>query len=54
MAGARLVALSADPDVVADFAGRLLEEAEHGEDAVIRELEGGRQRALRLVRDGED
>lgn len=54
VAGARLVALSADPGVVADFAGRLLEQMEDGEDAVVRELEDGRQRALRLVRDGAE
>ncbi len=52
IAGAKLVALSADPGVVADFAGRLLEQMEDGGDAVIRELESGRRRALRLIRDG--
>lgn len=52
IAGAKLIAVSADPAVVGDFAGRLLRDEDHEEDAVVRELEGGRRRALRLVRDG--
>lgn len=51
---ARLVAVSADPEIVRDFAERLLSE-EPGPaaepDPVERALEGGRRDAIRLVRD---
>lgn len=51
---AKMIAVTANPNVVRDFAARLLadEPTEHAEDAVVRELEGGRRRVLRLVRDG--
>ncbi len=53
LAAAKVVAVSADPSVVRQFAARLLSEANQQEpDAVIRELAQGRRRALRLVRDG--
>ncbi len=49
---AKLVATTADPQVVRDFAERMLSVPEGQEpDAVLRELELGRRRALRLVRD---
>ncbi len=49
---AKMVAVTAEPEVVADFAGRLLGEPEELEpDAVLYELEQGRRRALRLVKD---
>lgn len=50
---AKMVAVTANPDVVRDFADRLLadESSGHEQDAVIRELESGRRRALRMVRD---
>ncbi len=48
---AKLVAATADPQLVRDFAERLLGEPEEQEtDVVLRELENGRRRALRLVR----
>jgi hypothetical protein len=50
---AQLVATTADPDLVRDFADRLLADPEEqGQDAVLRELENGRRHALRLVRNG--
>jgi hypothetical protein len=50
---AALVATTADPELVRDFAERLLSTPEGEErDTVLRELQLGRQRALRLVRDG--
>ena len=55
ISSAELVATTADPDLVRDFAERLLSTAERQEpDAVLRELALGRRRALRLVRDGAE
>ncbi|MDP9439877.1 MAG: hypothetical protein M3P49_14240 [Actinomycetota bacterium] len=53
---AKLVAVTADPNVVRDFAGRLLadELPNNEQDAVFRELESGRRSALRLVCDGAE
>jgi hypothetical protein len=49
---AQLVATTADPKLVRDFAERMLSVPEGQEpDTVLRELELGRRRALRLVRD---
>ncbi len=48
--GAKLLALTAEPKIVRDFATRLLAEPETEEDPVALELERGRQRALQLVR----
>ncbi len=50
VAGAKLLALTAESEIVHDFAGRLLAEPEAEEDPVVSELERGRRRALRLVR----
>jgi hypothetical protein len=48
---ARLIATTADPDLVCDFVERLLSAYNAEEkDSVLRELQHGRQRALRLVR----
>jgi hypothetical protein len=50
--GAKLLALTAEPEIVRDFAARLLAEPEDEQpDPVLQELEYGRRRALRLVRD---
>lgn len=50
LAAAKIVAVCVDPSIVGDFAERLLSEPEEQEpDAVIRELDQGRRRALRLV-----
>ena len=49
---ARLVAATTDFEIVRDFAERMLSVPEGQEpDAVLRELELGRRRALHLVRD---
>ena len=50
----KLIALTAEPVVVADFAARMLAEpaeAQSGHDPVLNELETGRRRALALVKD---
>ncbi len=48
---AGLLAVSADPALVADFADRMLAEPEpEGSDAATIEVERGRRNALRLVR----
>jgi hypothetical protein len=47
-----LLALSADPLLVREFATRLLERApEPPEDPAVRNIEEGRRKALELVRD---
>jgi hypothetical protein len=49
---ARLVAATTDVEIVHDFAERMLSESDVTEqDAVLQEVELGRQRALYLVRD---
>ncbi len=48
--GAKLLALTAEPQVVRDFAARLLNEPETEDDPVTLELERGRRRALELVK----
>jgi hypothetical protein len=54
VSAAKLVALSAEPSLVGDFAARILTEPEEPEpDPVLRELEGGRRRALELVKSEE-
>jgi len=50
--GAKLLALTAEPEIVRDFAGRLLAGPEEPEsDTALHELEHGRRRALQLVHD---
>jgi hypothetical protein len=50
ISSAALVATTADPELVRDLAERMLSISEGEEpDAVLRELEIGRRRALRLV-----
>ena len=47
---AKMVAVSADPRLVGDFAARLLERPpEPEEDPVIAGIEEGRRKALRLI-----
>ena len=48
--GSKLLALTADPKVVRDFAARMLADPEQEADPIIGELERGRRGALRLVR----
>jgi len=51
VSASKLLALTADPELVCDFARRLLQEPEEQEpDVVLQELEHGRRRALQLVR----
>jgi hypothetical protein len=50
--GAKLLALTAEPELVREFAARLLDEPEAADDLVTLELERGRRRALELVRGG--
>lgn len=55
VSAAKLLALSADPGLVRQFATRLLEASESQEtDPVARELENGRRRALELVKGGAE
>ena len=49
--GAKLLALTAEPEIVSEFARWLLDRSEAEADPVALELERGRRRALRLVRD---
>jgi hypothetical protein len=48
---AELVAVSADPEVVTRFADEILRTNRLERDPVLGELEGGRRRALQVVRD---
>jgi hypothetical protein len=51
VAAAKLLALTAEPELVCDFAKRMLARPEEQQpDEVLAELEHGRRRALRLVR----
>jgi hypothetical protein len=53
IAGAKMVAVTAEPGLVRDFAGRMLAEPEQEPDFVLRELANGRRCALELVRGGD-
>jgi hypothetical protein len=48
---AKIVAVTADADLVADLAARMLrrQEEEIENDSVVRSLDDGRRRALRLI-----
>ena len=52
VSSAKLLALTADRELVCDFAARLLDnrDGEQNPDPVLEELEQGRRRALRLVK----
>ncbi len=52
ISGAKIIAVAAEPTLVADFAQRMLAEPEEAakSDSVVRELEQGRRRALQAVR----
>jgi len=55
ISAAKLLALTAEPTLVRDFAARLLTESrEQEQDAVLQEIERGRQRALQLVKSGAE
>lgn len=51
---AKLLTLTADPGLVEHFADQMLSNAEQEKDPVLGEIEHGRQRALQLVRDGDE
>lgn len=51
IADARVVAISADPRLVHDFALRMLEEDRPHPDPVLGAVDEGRREALKLVRD---
>ncbi len=47
---AKIVAVSADADLIADFATQMLNRREETEDdPVVRSLDAGRKQALRLI-----
>ncbi len=48
VSSAKIIAVSADADLVADFAARMLHRPEES-DPVVRILDAGRQQALRLI-----
>jgi hypothetical protein len=49
--GAKLITVTAQPELVRDFAARMLVESGDEEpDAVLREMKRGRRRALQLVK----
>lgn len=54
VANAKLVTVSAHPEIVSEFAERLLELPSAANDPVIGAVEEGRRNALWLVRDGQD
>ncbi len=48
-----VLALSADPQIVREFAARLLDQSSNTpEDPVVANIEEGRRKALKAVRDG--
>ena len=50
VSSAKIVAVSADTDLVADFASRMLNREEETEDdPVVHSLDVGRRKALRLI-----
>lgn len=50
IAEARIIAVSADPSLVADVSARMLQSQEENQDAVIAAFETGRRDALRLIK----
>lgn len=51
IAGARIIAVSADPSLVADVSARMLQSQEdENQDAIIAAFETGRRDALRLIK----
>lgn len=47
----RLIALSADPDLVADVTTRILSErSEENSDPIVESVESGRRKALQLIK----
>ncbi len=52
VSAAKIVAVSADPEIVAEFASRLLQvptDLEPEQDPVLKTIENGRRRALRII-----
>ena len=56
VSSAKLLALTADHELVRDFAARLLNnrDEEQNPDPILEELQGGRRRALQLVKSGAE
>lgn len=56
VSAAKLLALSAEPELVRDFAARLLDTPNNGQssDPVLEELEQGRRRTLQVVKSGTE
>lgn len=56
VSAAKLIALTAEPELVRDFAGRMLlsEPEQEEDDPVTLELSRGRRRALELIHGGEE
>ena len=54
VSASKLLALTAAPQLVREFAARLLENPRQDADPILAELEHGRQRALRLVKSGTE
>jgi hypothetical protein len=55
ISSAKLVAVASEPDLVRAFAARMLaERMEPESDAVAREIERSRRRALQVIRDEAD
>lgn len=52
VAEARLIAVSADPDLVSEVSTRLLDASVSSEDPIIQRLEHGRTAALQLLKKG--
>jgi hypothetical protein len=50
VASAKLVAVTADPSLIADVSSRLLRESTESEDPALARLDRGRRSALRLMR----
>jgi hypothetical protein len=55
ISAAKIVAVSASPELITEFAERMMGEPEEpGLDPVLKELEHGRRRALQLVKSGAE
>jgi hypothetical protein len=48
---ARVIAVSASPKLVREFASRMLDDASSADDLVLRSVDDGRRRALQLIRE---
>lgn len=51
---AKLVAITVDPTLVQEVASHLLEDTSENADAILREVENGRRRALQRIQGGKE